>query len=182
MPFARETEAEERIYQALEEPTSVRYLEVPLRDAIDDLATKHKITILFDRQWLKDAEPATDVPVVVALKNITLRRTLELMLQPEGMSYIIRGELLLITSNDFARKHQYERVYELPTFCIGKEEEVIHVLTKTISPHLWTRHGGDYSVAAIDGLLMIRANRRVHDASLMLLAKLRQSAARRTNR
>ncbi len=180
VPFAREAAAEERIYQALEEPTSVHFLEVPLPDAIEHLALTHKIAIRFDRPALKDAGRSIDVPMVFALDNVTLRSTLDLMLPPEGMSYIIRDEVLLITSLDVARKHQYERVYELPEFCIGKEEKLIEVLTTTVSPDLWTQNGGEFSAVTIDGLLTIRANRHVHDASLMLLAKLRQQAERRT--
>ena len=95
---ARQTAGERKIKAALNEPTTFGFVEVPLEDVVDNLKRRHKIEIRIDTKSSNDVGIGTDTPVTISLKGISLRAALRLMLGPLGLTYIIRDDVLLITT------------------------------------------------------------------------------------
>ncbi|HEX7446167.1 MAG TPA: VWA domain-containing protein [Pirellulales bacterium] len=102
---------EEKILQALNEPTVMDFEETPLRDAIDFLKEKHNIEIQLDARALEDGGLGSDTPVTRSLKGISLRNALRLLLGEYELTYVIRNEVLLITSKTEAENMLSTRVY-----------------------------------------------------------------------
>ncbi|MBL6707098.1 MAG: DUF1559 domain-containing protein, partial [Planctomycetaceae bacterium] len=170
----RRAQVEERIHEKLRQSTLKSIRKSPLDDVLKQLANFHDIKLIFDPLWLEDATPDREQPVSADLGELSLGAALDFILEPLGMSYIVREDEVRITSLERAASYQYERVHELPPPLKGREAEIIQALTTKISPEKWWRIGGEYVVSATDGCLTISANREVHEAAAALLEELQK--------
>ena len=111
MDLAKKGSAEKRIDDALKSPTEVVFVEATLQEVIDFLKEKHKIEIKIDTKDLQEAGIGTDTPVTVDLKGISLRSALRLMLKDLGLTYLIKDEVLRITTPEVADNELSTKVY-----------------------------------------------------------------------
>ena len=102
---------ESKILAALEEPTELDFEDTPLKDVVDYLKTRHAIEIQLDEKALTDAGVGSDTPVTRNIKGITLRSALKLVLSELDLTYLIRNEVLMITSKTEAENYLSMRVY-----------------------------------------------------------------------
>ncbi|HEX4129628.1 MAG TPA: hypothetical protein VHZ24_06265 [Pirellulales bacterium] len=118
--LARNNPAEVKIIKALAEPTELEFIETPLQDVVEYLKTRHNIEIQLDKKALEEAALPPDTPVTRNLKGITLRSALRLMLRelPAELTYIIRDEVLLITSKTQADLLTTTKVYPVADLVI----------------------------------------------------------------
>jgi hypothetical protein len=100
-----------RIQKALGEPTNLEFVEAPLQDVIDYLKDLHGIEIQIDNKALEDASIGADTPVTRNLKGITLKSALRLMLGTMDLTYVIKNEVLLITTPEKAGNELVTKVY-----------------------------------------------------------------------
>ena len=112
---------EERIEAALGEPTSIEFVETPLSDVLDFLKDLHAIEIQLDTKALDAASIGSDTPVTRNLKNISLSAALRQLLGHLGLTYVVRDEVLLITTPDAAREMVDVRVYAVNDLAAGGE-------------------------------------------------------------
>ena len=103
--------AEEKILKALDDPTTLEFIETPLQDAVDYIKDFHGIEIQLDTKALEGAGIMVDTPVTRNLKGISLRSALRLMLKQLELTYVIQNEVLLITTPDEANTKQVVKVY-----------------------------------------------------------------------
>ena len=103
--------AEEKINEELLKPTELDFTEIPLKEAIDYIKDKHEIEIQFDEKALTEAAVATDTPITKQLDGISLRSALRLILRPMQLTYVIKDEVLLITSQTEAENQLVVKVY-----------------------------------------------------------------------
>lgn len=111
MDLAKKGSAEKKIEDALKSPTQLEFIETPLQDVIDYLKDMHKIEIQIDSKALGDVGIGTDSPVTKNLKGISLRSALRLMLHELGLTYLIKDEVLLITTPEEAENQLTTKVY-----------------------------------------------------------------------
>ena len=109
--LARKGNAEQKIAAALNDDTRLEFIETPLEDVVAFLRDQHGIPIEIDKKALDNVGVGTDTPVTRNLKGISLRSALRLILKDLGLTYIIRDEVLLITSSEEAEKELVTRVY-----------------------------------------------------------------------
>lgn len=102
---------EQRILKALSEETEVEFVDMPLKEAIDFLKNYHDIQIWVDEVKLTDAGIGVDTPVTLQLTQITLRSALKLLLEPQGLTYLIEDEVMKITTIEEADLKLTVRVY-----------------------------------------------------------------------
>ncbi|MEZ6134468.1 MAG: protein kinase [Pirellulaceae bacterium] len=171
----RRAQVEERVHQLLQQPTLKSINKLPLVDVIKQFADHHEVKIIVDPLWLEDETPDLNQPVTADLGDLTLGAASDFILNPFGMSYIVRDEEIQITSLQRAARYQYERAYALPPLLKGEEEQVIDALTTKITPDKWWLSGGEYAASANEGWLTISANRKVHEAATVLLKELQQA-------
>ena len=111
MDLKTQSPAEKKIRKALDSPTSLEFTETPLNDVIDYLKDLHNIEIQVDNKALDEAGVASDTAITKSLKGISLRSALRLMLGPLELSYVIKDEVLLITTKEKAENELVTKVY-----------------------------------------------------------------------
>ena len=103
--------AEERILSELKVLTEIDFLEMPLSEAIEYLEEVHDIQIEFDTAALDELAIDTSVTVTRQLEGITLKSALRLFLNDLELTYVIRDEVLMITSQERAAEEAITKVY-----------------------------------------------------------------------
>ncbi len=103
--------SEEKILAVLEKPTTMEFHETPLQDAIDYLKDLHGIQIRLDTKALEDAGMGSDTPVSYSVNGVKLKSGLRWLLRPHDLTYLVRDEVLLITTTDNAAVELFTRTY-----------------------------------------------------------------------
>jgi hypothetical protein len=114
----RPSAGEAKINQALKETVSIDFQNEPLADAIDYLKTRAGIEIQFDNQALNDAAIGPSSPVTRSAHGIRLRSALRLLLDDLGLTWIVRDDVLMITSKERADEAVTTRAYDVADLVI----------------------------------------------------------------
>ncbi|MFM7108395.1 MAG: VWA domain-containing protein, partial [Planctomycetaceae bacterium] len=112
--LANPTKNEKRIYESLEKEVSrtFDFQETPLRAVISQLQDEFNIQIVPDMQALTDAGIDLDATTVTQkLQGVSLRSALRLLLREPGLTYVIKDEVLLITTKEKAQENLVVKVY-----------------------------------------------------------------------
>lgn len=98
----RRTERELQIERKLKTPVSLQFEGAALSEVIQHLGQLTGINIHLDPQGLHDEGVPTDTPVTINLKeDISLKSALNLILGPLHLGYVIKDEVLKITSEQY---------------------------------------------------------------------------------
>jgi hypothetical protein len=181
-----------RIKRALDEETFVEFQDLPLSDAVLYLKDRHHIEIQFDSKSMDTASIGVDTPVTRTLKNISLRSALRLMLGPLDLTYIIKDEVLLITTPEAAACESIVRIYPVSDLLTAASANkpgqdiagLIELIKGTAGPNSWQGSGGRGSIQpwAPGQSLVIRQTLARHEEIQPLLAGLRKSRNAETRR
>jgi hypothetical protein len=180
---------EAAIRQALNEDTSLDFVDQPLFDVVEYLRSQHKIPIQLDEAALTEAGVGADTPVTVALSGITLSSALKLMLGQHDLTYVIDNEVLLITSKTEAEGLLETRVYPVSDLVQPDEtslvaadparsfEELIETIKSIIEPTTWDEVGGPGSIESFANsqALVVSQTGDVQEKIVDLLAALRKT-------
>jgi hypothetical protein len=153
-----ETAEEQGIEKKLTRSISVNFTNVPLRQVIDDLRANLGINIYVDEPALAEKGINIDQLITVKLEDIAFKSALNLIVHYAGLRYIVKEEVVQITTEEHAHGKLMQRVYavadlleheDLPKnsgirACEGKsgEKRLIEVITNTVSPRSWSANGG----------------------------------------
>ena len=96
---------------ALDTPTQAEFVETPLQDVITFLKDYHKIEIQIDTKALGEAGIDPAAPITKDFKRISLRSALRLIVGDLDLTYVVRDEVLSITTSQQAAKMLSTRVY-----------------------------------------------------------------------
>lgn len=111
-PRPSRLEATKRIEHALGQEADFDFVDTPLRDVVNFLSDNNAIPVVLRHKALEDAAIDPDTPVTSTLKGITLRSALRLMLEEMNLSYVVRDEVLQITTRDAADVTLVTKVYD----------------------------------------------------------------------
>jgi hypothetical protein len=170
------TPTEERILAALEGPTEMDFTETPLQGAVDFLMKFHNINIQLDNRALEDAAIGSDTPFTRKVNNVKLKSGLELLLRDMDLTYLIKNEVLLITTKDKADTELLTRTYPVGDLVEQKNAEtLIKAIKTTVYPTTWDEVGGPGSIMYVPSVkgLVISQTRDRQDEVLELLRSLR---------
>ncbi|TWT73553.1 outer membrane porin HofQ [Posidoniimonas polymericola] len=93
------TQSEIEIRQKLKAPVQMRYRDRPLSEVVDSLSQLTGINIHLDQRGLSQEGVTTDTPVTLDLANpVMLKSALNLMLTELHLAYVVKDEVLMITS------------------------------------------------------------------------------------
>lgn len=93
------TEEEIEIQKALKRKVDVEFDDVPLYQALEDLAKMSGINVFLDPAGLDAHGITRETPVAISLrKPVSLKSALNLILEPLELSYVIEDEVLRVTS------------------------------------------------------------------------------------
>jgi hypothetical protein len=187
-PF--ESEAKTAIRQALNGPIDWSFDETPLIEVVKFVAEENGIEVELDETALADLAVTTDEPITFKFRGIPMKDALRLLLGPVSLTYMIRDEVLWITSHPEKESDLPVRVYPVGDLleCESADESdygvhgcdydaLIDMITTTIAPATWNA-GGGYAIAKeFEGAraLVISQTDEVHEQLEALLAQLRKS-------
>jgi hypothetical protein len=187
---------EEKISRALEVPTTLDFPdETPLQDILDYLADYHQVRMVLDKKALDEAGVTSDHPMsAVKLDGVALKSALNLVLSQIDLAYVVRNEVLTITTKANAQAHHpaasatslkvykvYPSVMATGALTAGNaeggavpgawEQQLADAIRESVSPGSWTREGGN-TIRAVPGALMVRQTAEGHARVKAVLREL----------
>ncbi len=180
------TEAEQRIERALAGKTKMQFNENTLGEVVEYLKDRHAINIWLDKKALEEFDLGSDTSVTFAVNGISLRSALELMLRDFDLTYTIRDEVLLITTQEAEEEYRTMRVYDVVDLVTYRDEKgepytdydpLVHTLTTSIEPDSWQQAGGNGTIVGEDfntaKILVVTQTYHIHRRIGELLAAIR---------
>lgn len=172
--------AEEKIRQALQEPTTVDFLDTPLEDVLNFIEDLHAIPVVVDKRALDDLGLDLGEPITIALINVSLRSALDLILRDLDLTFVIDSEVLMITSIEEAETMLSVMIYPVKDIIEpSKEDEdstgpLIEVITTIIAPNSWSDGGGPGTIVGYRDAIAVSNTRHAHEEVLAFLNALRK--------
>ena len=185
-----------RIEQSLLQDTELAFKDSPLKDAFAYLEDLHSIEILLDEVTLTADGISIEAPITFRMSGISLDSALNLMLEPLALDYVIRHEVLVITTKVKAEELMETRVYNLARIPHLTPKELIEIIVGGVPTHatggggvthetsslipgsMWELVNGDGGTAwAGKTTLIIRQTQRVHREIVALLDQLAEAEA-----
>ncbi|MEI6657798.1 MAG: hypothetical protein WCO76_04595 [Planctomycetota bacterium] len=109
---SRATAAEVAIHKKLDIQVKPGYRGQPLSVVIDSLAKQADVAIHLDMVGLDQEAVRSDTPVTLSLdQSISLKSALKLLLEPLHLSYVVRDEVLKVTSPRLVKGDVYAITY-----------------------------------------------------------------------
>src|SRR5207244_8775790 len=101
--------AEQRIFDELNKTTTIEFVEAPLKDVVAHLQDTHGVPIVLSATNLAGVD--LDTPVTKNLKGVTLRSALRLLLSELDLTYVVRDEVIQITTPEDAENEVRTKVF-----------------------------------------------------------------------
>lgn len=120
--FPALTKRELKIQEALGEETDCTFFDQPLSEVMDFFSETHDIPILIFGNDLGEEGLTVEEPVNISIEKIALRDTLELILEPIGLTYIVEHGVVKITTSIKASEKLTSRVYPVGDLCRTVED------------------------------------------------------------
>ena len=164
----------------LQEPVQLEFIDTPLNDVVAFMADHSKLQFYIDRKALGDAGIPLDVPLLVELENISREMALDLTLRQADLTYYVRDGVIIITTPSALEQIAETIVYPAADLLNpGKtREDLVDLITSTVTPESWDHNGGLGVVRAFRGALVVTHNPNVHRKIERLLNELRLHAVR----
>ena len=180
----RRSAEEQKIDEALDSPTAFDFNERPLSEVIEYLKDRHGIAVQLDEKSLADAGVTRDTPVSKSVKGISLRSALRLLLRDLTLTYLIKDDVLMITTPEKADEELITRVYPVIDLVLPLDategmdpdfDSMIDLITSTVRPTSWEEVGGPGSIRPLDTKMsiVISQTQEVHEEINDLLGQLR---------
>lgn len=153
--------AEAAIETALMQPNRMEFIETPLIDIVEFLKDMHGIPIGLDRRALDDVGIGSDVPITARRGQGDLAANLDAILDPLDLTWIVRHEVLLITTKATAEANCPARVYKLLRQV--PFDDLLRDITGNINPQSWDTVGGPGSLCPMPpGVLVVTQTQATH--------------------
>ena len=172
LTLCRQSPAEQHIMKALCEETKFDFFDDSLADALSYLGQAHNLQIAVDQPALDEIGVTADATVNAQFSGIALRSGLSLVLRPLGLTYMIRDEVLTITTPQAAEQQTTLRLYPFHSACPMTLEQLAEAIRGGIAPSSWDTVGGNGFLMAYKSGLMVNQTQAVHEQIVELLELL----------
>jgi hypothetical protein len=196
--YPRPSKIEEKLIAALDKPTTVEFIDLPLEDGITFVKEYHEINILLDKVHLTKESVQFDQPITLKLADMPLRSVLKLLLEPEKLTYVIEDDIMKVTTQSRAENAFFTRTYPVRDLyqgrsmaeerakppkpgtmsaLLGSSDDLVGAI-KTIAPETWldaSEGSGMITYVKDSGSLVIRQSWGTHAKILELLRGLREA-------
>lgn len=179
---------EQKIAAALQRRMSLAVEAMPLAEVAELLGKQAGIPIRFDEKGLADVGIATETPVTQRLQNVPLGSLLHWTLKEHDLTFVVRDEVLLITTPEEANARLETAVYDVKDLVVPDEpydtppgaqydfDSLIDLITSTIAPTTWS-DGNDFKAGGFGTALVIPQSAEVQEEIAHLLDALRRLCA-----
>ncbi|MGE3807054.1 MAG: type II secretion system protein GspD, partial [Gemmataceae bacterium] len=117
----RKSPKEMEIERSLNQPISFDFKNVTLFDALDELHQLTGINVVPDTTAMSDAGIRGDTPLTLRLEAVSLKSALNILLGRSHLTYVIKDEVLQITTPDKARGKLLQKTYPVADLVIPVE-------------------------------------------------------------
>lgn len=181
--------ARERIERALSEVGSISYVDKPLSELVDDLSQQTGLSIIVRRKALEEAAVDYDKPITAKIHGASYRSMLRLILSEHDLTWLIRDEVLLITTAEDAESDLETRLYPVLDLVALEGNNVdeaargehdydtlIESITTTVEPDSWEEVGGPGTIADFpnSAALVVTQTQEIHEQVEKVLLSLRR--------
>jgi len=143
------TEKEREIDRRLNAPINLEFKETPLYRAVEDLRDLTGINVIIDRAALEEAGINLDRPLTEKLESVSLKSALNILLRQLHLTYVIKDEVLQITTEKHARGKLAQRTFPVADIIIPVDN---HVLPNSANlMHMLGKNGADSSTLQLGG-------------------------------
>jgi hypothetical protein len=184
--------SEQKILAALADQTEIQFVDQPLNDVVESLKERHGIEIQLDNKALADAGLGSETPVTRNIGGIRLESALNLMLGEMDLTYVIRDQVLMITSKTEAENMLLDRFYPVGDLLNAEHDDLVagdgdeyrrlnELISSLVAPTTWDEVGGPGRMKAVPGAraLAISQTFEIHREIEHFLAALRAVKQRR---
>jgi hypothetical protein len=129
--------------QPLEQP--LEFHETSLRAVIDRFREVAGIDVLIDGRGLEDAGLDLDTPITARLPaGLSLAAALDVALREADLAWIVRDDLLEVTTPEHAETRVLVRVHDVPDLAATADGlfALIDLVTTAVAPETWKSEGG----------------------------------------
>jgi hypothetical protein len=163
MPKKEGPTKEREIEYQLSQPVTLNFSDTPLKQVIDDLRSWQGIHVYLDQEALDAEGISIDRPVTIKLQDVALKTALTLLLKQAHLTYVVKDDVLQITTEAEARGKLMTRTYPVadlidadasallgmdvpPWIKLNKEETLVSFITYNVLPRSWADVGGKASI------------------------------------
>jgi len=118
-------EKEREIERRLNLPINLEFKDTPLKQAMDDLRVLTGMNIVIDQPALDSAGVSTDRPLSMRLEGVSMKSALTLLLHNVNLTYVIKDEVLQITTESAARGRLVQKTFPVADLIIPVDNYVI---------------------------------------------------------
>ena len=187
--FLGQQEVSAAIRLVLEQPFTAEFKDQSLKEVVEFVSETMGIPIVIDVHALEDFGIDTATPISVKFTETRLRFALVRMLSERELTYIIRDEVLFITTHEKAEESLLIGLYPVRDLVeIGNDswieplgarcdfESLTNVIQSTIAPDTWGTVGGPSSIGALLPVptIVIAQTQDAHEKISELLTTLRE--------
>lgn len=176
---------EKKIVEALDKPTTVNWNNLMLEEALQELSTKMNVDLFIDKMSLNDLGIELNKPTSLQANGVQTRTVLRQILAAQGLTFVVKDEVIQVVTVQKARDMLVTRVYYLGDLVNGvgpfggalqwgsfldfqqtmaNVELIVKSITKTIDPLAWRENGGAGTVTFHYPTMsiIVRASTEVH--------------------
>jgi type II secretory pathway component GspD/PulD (secretin) len=118
-------EKEREIERRLNLPINLEFKDTPLKQAMDDLRVLTGMNIVIDQPALDNAGVSTDRPLSMRLEGVSMKSALTLLLHNVNLTYVIKDEVLQITTESAARGRLIQKTFPVADLIIPVDNYII---------------------------------------------------------
>jgi len=179
-------DAKPAIEKRLREPISLNLKNVPLKQAVKDIAVAAGVIVYLDLEDMRRSRINIDAAVSLSVDGIPLKSALNFLFDSLGLTYVVENDAIKIMTAE-KRVRYYRRTYEIRDLVdwaardFSKKNGDVGVALKeliqeTVSRQTWEALGGKGSIQYLpnEKTLVIQQSQEAHDDVELLLASLRK--------
>ncbi len=164
-------DAERQLIQALDRKGEFYFFDTPLGEVMQYCEVIFDVAIIIEEVELELMAVELDYPITLEKESLSLRSGLKQMLAPLGLTFIVRDEAIVVTSEEAVAKKPARRVYDLTHHRLVQDEASVTELKNQLQEML----GDDVAKLVVVGKrLAVSANEDGHYELAKLLTLMHQ--------
>ncbi len=147
----------QKIEKELEKLITVNFKETKLKDVVKFLAKQHQLNIILDPRGIAESEIDTEEPLSLTQKNMKLKNVLKLLLEPIGLAYFVKEDVLIITTQIINDQEYTSLLYDVrKLYAAGIDSKLLKKIITNATDTLWESGGeGSGTIKPLAGCLLI---------------------------
>lgn len=138
------SDKEREIERRLMNPISFQFENKPLRKVLEEISDLSGINVVPDKRALDEKGINLDLPMTQKLEGISLKSALNIVLDQAHLTYVIKDEVLKVTTPDRARGGMQSKTYQVADLVVPVDNYTVggHADLQNVTDKLNSQRGG----------------------------------------